>query len=192
MTIVEIGKTMQKPELNQMWEAFVKIGMPPISLHQIITTIRTRIHPMVSDSHNSIVEWYCFLIHDRTSGVPTTQDDKNAYFHIRFTVKKSISIKDEKDMNTHLPEYCEKSMTRRCSSTASIDGIEKSILKDGDIAESWRIIGEQSAWVLSMLNGHKENAQIPVNQLVQFMHYYLNMLGLGGQAILFLGPILPF
>lgn len=183
---------MEKPELDQMWETFVRIGMPPISLHQIIATIRTRIHPIVSDSHDNVVNWYCFLIHDRTSGVPTTEDDKNAYFHIRFTVKKNIIIKDEEDMNMHLPEYCEKSMTRRCSSIANIEGIEKSILKDGDIAESWRIIGEQSAWVLNMLNGHKENAQIPVNQLVQFMHYYLNMLGLGGQAILFLGPILPF
>lgn len=136
--------------------------------------------------------WYCFLIHDKTSGVPTTEDDKNAYFHIRFTVKKNINIKDEKDINKYLPEYCEKSMTRRCSDVTSIQGIEKSILKDGDIAESWKLMGEQSGWVLTMLKGHEENAQIPVNQLVQFMHFFMNMLGLGGQSILFLGPILPF
>jgi hypothetical protein len=183
---------MEKPDLSQMWETFVRIGIPPIPLHQIVDAIRTKIHPMVSFSHNNIMAWYCFLIHDKTSGVPTTEDDKNAYFHIRFTVKKNTSIKGEKDINKYLPEYCEKSMTRRCSDVASIQGIEKSILKDGDIAESWKLMGEQSEWVLTMLKGHEENAQIPVNQLVQFMHFFMNMLGLGGQSILFLGPILPF
>lgn len=64
--------------------------------------------------------------------------------------------------------------------------------KLGDIAESWKLMGEQSEWVLTVLKGHEENAQIPVNQLVQFMHFFMNMLGLGGQSILFLGPILPF
>ena len=112
---------MEKPDVNQMWETFVKIGMPPFSLHQIVSDIRTKIDPLVSSSNGNIMEWYSFLIHDKTSGVPTTDDDKNAYFHVRFTVKKGIDVKDENDIRKHLPQYCEKSMTRRCSDVASIE-----------------------------------------------------------------------
>lgn len=73
-----------------------------------------------------------------------------------------------------------------------ISGIEKSLLKNEEIEEAWRILGEQSEWLMSMLNIHKENVGIPIEQITQFMHFYFNMLGLGGHSILYLGQIFPF
>ena len=46
---------------------------------------------------------------------------------------------------------------------------------DEEIEEAWRIIGEQSAWVLEMLNIHKNNIEITASQVGQFLHYYFNM-----------------
>ncbi len=73
----------------------------------------------------------------------------------------------------------------------NISGINKSLLKDDDMAEAWKIIGEQSEWLLNLVNIHKD-VVIPVGQITQFMHFYLNMLGLGGRAVLYFGPTFHF
>jgi len=74
-----------------------------------------------------------------------------------------------------LPNYCV--MTRKISreGVESITGINESILKNEEIEEAWRIIGEQSEWVLEMLNIHKQHVEIPPQQIVQFLHFYANM-----------------
>lgn len=52
---------------------------------------------------------------------------------------------------------------------------DKSLLKHEEIEEVWRIIGEQSEWLLSMLDAYKENVKIPLQHVGQFLHYYFNM-----------------
>jgi hypothetical protein len=39
---------------------------------------------------------------------------------------------------------------------------------------------------MNLLNIYKENVEIPIGQITQFMHFYLNMLGPDGQAVLYL------
>lgn len=176
---------MKKPNLDRMWETYIKIGLPGVSLQQIICMIRTKISPMVSHlKSDEIINWYHFLIHPN----PKNKDDPNMYFHIRFDVKKDIKSPDD----LHLPDYCEKNLTHKIHPNRKIAGINKSLLKNEEIEEAWRIIGKQSEWIMNMLNIHKENVEVPITQIIQFMHYYLNMLGLGNQAILFLGPFLRF
>jgi len=135
-----------------------------------------------------IIDWYSFLIHNRESGVPTTEDDNNLYFHIRVALGKDVKPKDFREL---LPNYCvmTQPIERRLE---SISGIDKSIIQNEEIEEVWRIIGEQSEWIINMINIHKEEAGIPIPQIKQFMHFYLNMIGLGGRAILFLGPFYVF
>lgn len=130
------------------------------------------------------VKWYCFLIHgSRRKG------DPNVYFHIRFEPKEGIN--DKKQVNEILPDYCEKGMTVRFTDVEGnpqeISGIDRPLLENEEIEEAWRILGEQSEWLMNMLNIYKENVDIPIGQITQFMHFYLNMLGLGGQAKLHLG-----
>jgi hypothetical protein len=160
-----------------MWETFIRIGSPPeekVTLVELFNVIRFKIYPMISDlRQKNIITWYSFLIHNRLSGVPTTEDDNSPYFHIRLSIKDDLKHKD--DVNKHLPTYCEKHFTRLCKGTESISGIDKSRLKNEDITEAWRIIGEQSELIMNMLLIFKENAEIPPQQIVQFLHFFANM-----------------
>jgi len=181
---------MEKPNLERIWETRIKIGLPQtVTIQQIIHTIRSKLYPMLLDlKTKKTIKWYCFLIHGSRR-----KDDPNLYFHIRFEPKSDIN--DKERVNGILPEYCEKGMTERCKDVEdvySIEGIDKALLKNEEIEEVWRIIGEQSEWLMNMLNIHKDNVEIPIRQITRFMHFYLNMLGLGNQAILFLAPIFPF
>jgi len=55
-------------------------------------------------------------------------------------------------------------------------------LKNQKIEEAWRIMGEQSEWLLNMLNNHKVDVEIPIGQVEQFLHFYSNMTGLSKRA----------
>jgi len=168
---------IHKPNLNQVWETFIKIELrrPNRSLQEnLYDMIRAKIHPMISDlKERKIIDWYCFLIHKKNE-VPTTEDDKNAYWHIRFELKQDMNPKD------FLPKYCE--MTRKVKPERIADisigrgeVMDKSLLKNGEIEEVWRIIGEQSQWFLNLLDIYKEDANITPKQVSPFLHYYYNM-----------------
>ena len=168
---------MQRPNLNQMWETFIKIPLedrPITRLKIIYDIIRLKIYPMISLlKSNDMINWYCFLIHNRKSGVPTSENDNNPYFHIRFAIK-NIS---PQDFLKSLPNYCVMTRKIRLKHVESIVGIDKSLLKNEQIEEAWRIIGEQSEWVINMLNIHKEDVEtnLLLQHVVQFLHYYSNI-----------------
>lgn len=198
---------MQKPDLNKVWETFIEIPNLTRMLeafrreptrnnlagicNRVVETIRVKLYPMISKlTSNGTIGWYCFLIHPSRR-----QGDPNRYLHVRFELLKDI--KDKERVNNLLPDYCKKEMTERFMDVEpdpeNISGIDKSLLKNKDIQEVWRIAGEQSEWLMNMLNIHKENVEIPIKQIIQFMHYYLNMLGLGHRGRLILnGEILSF
>ena len=168
---------MQKPDLNQIWETFIKITAEDnrIRYSLLYNSIRSKIHPMISHlKNNDMINWYCFLMHNRESGVPTTEDDNNPYWHIRFEPKQDMNPKD------FLPKYCV--MTRKVKfewvadiSIGRGEVMDKSLLKNGEIEEVWRIIGEQSEWLLSLLDIYKEDVKITSKQVSPFLHYYSNM-----------------
>jgi hypothetical protein len=155
-----------------MWETFIKIPAEgnTIHLHDVYNTIRTKIYPLiVSLIDDGILNWYCFLIHNRHSGVPTPENDDNPYFHIRLELGKNVNPAD------FLPSYCVMTRKIRREQVESIDGVDKSLLKNEAIGEAWRIIGRQSEWLLDLFNIHKEDADIPPEQIGQFLHFYANM-----------------
>lgn len=155
-----------------MWETFVKIPAEDsrIRLNIVYNIIRSKICPLISSLRDKdVIAWYCFLLHDRSSGVPTSKNDVNPYFHIRFELKKDI------DPDDFLPNYCVMTRKIRREQVESIVGIDKSLIKNEQIEEAWRIIGEQSEWLIDMLNIHKENVDIPYQQVAQFLHYFSNM-----------------
>jgi hypothetical protein len=161
---------MERPNLDQTYETFIRIEPEsnPINL------IRFQIRPLIKLLRDDgIIDWFCFLIHNRESGVPTSEQDKDAYFHIRFDLKKRV------DPIGFLPNYCV--MTRKVEQTniQSIAGINKSLLKDNRIEKAWRTIGEQSEWVLNMLAIYHEGIEVASDQIAQFLHFFFNMVHLG-------------
>ena len=181
---------MEKPNLDRTWETYVKLGLPPVTIESIFSTIRTKLYPMLHNLlEENTIKWYCFLLHgSRVKG------DPNLYFHIRLEPKDEINDKDQ--VNAILPDYCAKDMTVLCKDVegiTTINGIDKPLLKNEEIEEAWRVLGEQSQWIMDMLNIYKDEVVVPIGNITQFMHFFFNMLGLGGKSILYAGgPIYQF
>jgi len=177
---------MQKPNLDRLWQVWIKIGIPQSSYQDLsnsaVNTIRTQVAEVVSilETRN-VIDWYYFLIHGR-------ENDVNLYFHCVFSLKDNVK---SEEFTSLLPSYCLYPEHLGRGYGEAIAGINKGFLKDGEIEEAWRIIGKQSEWIIDLVRSHKDGP-LPVQQFIQFMHYYMNMMGLGNQSILFLSPILRF
>lgn len=175
---------MEKPNLNRVWHTWIKIGPKTNLTYKMLQdAIRHKIYPIFSGlMSNGTINWYHFLLH------PYPRDEGNAYFHVRFSTTKDVI----KAADLMLPESCVSTEKVKPQNLGNISGIGKNLLKNGEIEEAWRLLGEQSEWIIKLINIHKENTEIPIPQITQFMHFYLNMLGLGMQAILFSQPIYRF
>jgi len=165
---------MDKPDLDRMWETFIQMPNYDSTIpDNHIRIIRSHLSPLLFDLKQKFgVDWYCFLIHNRESGVPTSVDDDHAYFHVRFALREDV---EAEELLQSLQSYC--TMTRKVQPGAvqSIAGIDASLLKNDDVREAWRMIGEQSEWVLNMLSIHKPNVDLFPRQIEQFLHFYANM-----------------
>lgn len=165
---------MENPDLDKMWETFIRIPIEDdrIRFSLFYDIIRSKIYPMISRLKNDkMINWYCFLIHDRKSGVPTSEEDGHPYLHMRFALRSDTNPEEFLSL---LPNYCV--MTHKIEHRLeSIAGIDKSLIKNEEIEEVWRIIGEQSEWFLELLSIHKGNIEIPPQQIAQFLHFFANM-----------------
>jgi len=132
-------------------------------------SIRSKIYPMVSDLENRrIIDWYHFLFH------PYPQDPNNGYFHVRFSVLDDVKKGD--DMK--LPSYCVS--TEKIDPITDIGGIDKTLIRNEEIEEAWRLVGKQSEWVIDLVRVHK--GEIPIDQFLQFMHFFMNIMSLGHRS----------
>jgi hypothetical protein len=170
---------MLRPDMDRMWETFVRIPNEngKFRFDALFNTIRFKVSALVTQRKSEgVINWYCFLVHDQTSGVPTTHGDTNPYFHIRMALDKSYQHSFPKN----LPEYCvmtrkiEKKWVENISITREMV-FDVALLKHESIEEVWRIIGEQSEWLLKTFDAYKENVSIPPLHIIEFLHYYSNM-----------------
>ncbi len=178
---------MQKPNLDRLWQVWIKIGVPQGSYQDWFTRITNLIKSEVIDvvsvlEAKKMIDWYYFLIH------PKEGDNLNAYFHLVFSLGEGV---ESKDFLSSLPNYCLDPKHLDRGYGESISGIDKTLLVNDEIEEAWRIIGKQSEWIVDMLSIHKDG-EITIQQFMQFMHYYMNAMGLGHQSILMLSPIFRF
>lgn len=178
---------MQKPNLDRMWQVWIKIGFPQGSyqdwFNKALTVIRTQVSETVSVlQEKGIIEWYQFLIHEKAG------DAGNLYFHMRLSLKEGV---DTRDLLSALPVYCIEPEKIRREDVQTISGIILPLLKNNEIEEAWRIIGEQSELVMHIVNIHKAE-ELPIQQFIQFMHFFMNMTGLGNQSIMQMTPFFRF
>jgi hypothetical protein len=101
------------------------------------------------------------------------------------SLKKGVN---SEDFLKALPNYCSEPKYLGREYGVSISGITKTQLKNNKIEEAWKLIGEQSEWIIHMVIAHKDR-EITIQQIIQFMHFYMNMLGLGHLSKF---PIPPF
>ena len=170
---------MEKPDLSRFWETFIRFSWSDLSSGGHIGLIRDKVaHAISILKAKGNISWYCFFIHDKNSGVPTSVDDEHLYFHIFFALEERINPVDV------LPIYCvltSKVDVERAKSI-SIDNkgakFDVSLFKYESIEEVWRLIGEQSEWLLKLLSAFKENVNIPAGHIKRFLNYYTDMTAL--------------
>lgn len=126
--------------MDKVWQVWIRIGVP--QSHQdlfskAVSIIRSQVSEVVTTLEiKKITDWYQFLIHGR--------EDNNLYFHIRFSLAKGVNSKDFLEA---LPSYCLDPKPVERKEVELISGIMKPLLKNEEIEEAWRIIGEQSEWL---------------------------------------------
>lgn len=101
---------------------------------------------------------FSFLVHDRTSGVPTTPEDPTAYLHLRltFTVLQTLRA-----VRARLPAPWV---------------FHTPVKPSSDEAKAHRLLDPQSAWYLSLIEAHRHLPDRELLQTVrQFLHYFANM-----------------
>ena len=158
-----------------MWRTWIKIEMgnrSPFKSFQ--DTIRVKIHPILQLQKHGQINWFYFLFH------PKPDDPTNFYFDIVFTT-------DKEDPNNYLPKYC--TATEKIHPITSISGIDEEILGNGDIREAWKVIGEQSEFIINLICSHRGDTEIHPKQIAQFMHF-MNSLGYGMKSLFF--PRAPY
>jgi hypothetical protein len=154
-----------------MWRTWIRIesgDQPSFKMFQ--DTIRQRIQPILQLQKNGEVNWFYFLYHSKPD------DPANLYFDVVFTTERETP--DE-----ILPEYC--IGTQKIPPITSISGIDEKILLGEDIRKAWRIIGEQSEFMINMVCSYNENNEIPPIQIAQYMHFFMNQLGYGQKSLFF-------
>lgn len=181
---------MIKPALDRAWETFLRIPNPLVADEApaaddahltargidpaspvVLKLLRDHVLPLVrSMESNGMIDWYAFLIHDSASGVPAPTTDKSLYIHLRFSATPEAA---EFDFTTMSHPW---EMTHRQALSDRIAGVDAAAL-GGDIAIAWQILGEQSAWLLRLVELHSDG--VDGLQLVrharQFLHFFANM-----------------
>jgi len=161
---------MAKPNLDRLWR--IKIPLEPsvsdqARFNQVRKGIESQVTQLVSILEK-LIDWYYFLIHG----------DKNIplYFDVVVSLKNEVAEETLKD-SVHMLTYCS-TPEKLHDFGKSISEITTTQLKNDDILEAWKVIGEQSEWVINMVNTHKHGA-LTIGQFKHFMHFFTNSVGLG-------------
>ena len=168
---------MELPNLDLIVDTFIRIRNPNQDAY--ISQLREELLPEIRklQKERGII-WYGFLIHDHgnlAGRVPST--DHSPYIHLR------LGLPDGSDIDAfiqRLPQHFQKPQK---TSLADISGIDVSIMKNQSWAYAWKMHGEASEWVMRMLEAHAEDANIHIQQIIQFMHFLTNPFMIGGRCL---------
>lgn len=98
---------------------------------------------------------FSFLVHDRTSGVPTSAEDASAYVHLRLVFVKDVDAK--------------KLLGDRWAWVSRVEETKEE-------AQAHEILNPQSAWYLDLVDRYKHLADFDLLMKVrQHFHFFANM-----------------
>ncbi len=165
-----IGATLKQdeaPDADIAW--LMSRGIEGEAL-SVLRLVRRDVLPLVrSLRRRRLLREFSFLVHDRTSGVPTSAEDATAYIHMRVWLSKNTG-----GAEVFPKKWC---FTRPAKEIEEIAGIDRKSLRRGDIRPAWRLINEQSEWLLRVVDSCRpQSSDIDVlRQVRQFLHYFANM-----------------
>lgn len=159
---------MNTPDLSRMVDTFVPIG------DDYFTTLKEKVIPIIRHLEKSHkLSWYSFLLHGASQLRGRAKEGTN-YVHLRLEPTPGIEVAD---FISQLPSHFEQPIH---VTVAEMSGVDQTVLKDRNWAQAWMILGESSRWIVTLFEGHN-NAGIPLQQIIQFIHFISNGLGMSGQ-----------
>lgn len=183
LTIFAFGSSFlfaaDMPNVEKIIETFIPIeasrDTTSIEAWQnYLNLLRSVVAPLVRDlTQKGVINWYCFLVHGRESGVPTSNEDEGLYVHLRMVLTTGSN---EAEFIDKLPSFCRFSRKMSMPNPPSLDNVDIQSLAKGQVEQGWKVLGESSEWVLKMLDAHDPNKPIPRENVAQFLHYIGNQL----------------
>jgi len=183
LRVPEPSTTDLVPALEPVW--CQARGINPAAPN-VIRLLRDKVLPLVRGlEKKSGLVGYHFLVHDRLSGVPTTEDDHGAYIHLRLVFKKGYEFDKyiagwtlgHRAPGQATPQSMAFVMTRPAATgQTEIGGVDLGLIPGG-LVKANHLINLQSAWVLAFIEAHawRDDADM-VKQTRQYLHYFANML----------------
>ena len=154
-----------KPALKHTWETFLRVADPStadpapdadpaflvsrgieVEAPIVLRHMRRDVLPLVRRLERWFgLEWFCFLVHDLESGVPTSTEGR--YIHLRLSFRE---LKSRRQVLQMLPAPWV--MTRKFVA-GEIGGTDSKII---DVRDAWRFIGRQSDLYLDLIEPPRE------------------------------------
>ena len=166
---------MRTPELSRLVETFIRVGeQTDLSPDRYFHLLRTEVAPLVCTlRERKLVGWFSFLVHDCSSGVPTTPDDRAVYLHLRLELLPEVTFDTLRNV---LPPICILTRTAAPVDERSLSPADHKALVAPEVATGWALFGASSEWALDFACAHRDDRSLPVQNLRQFLHYLGNQL----------------
>ena len=142
-----------EPGLDPAWAAAMGVDKDALA---VLRRVRRDVLPLVRDlERRKILRTFSFLVHDRTSGVPCPAEDTSAYVHLRLVTSGRADV-------------------RRLLPSAWV--YVSSVRPTAEEERAQRILCEQSAWYLRLVEGASEMSDVDLLRHVgQTLHHFANM-----------------
>ena len=174
---------METPDLSRAVETSVPVRSLDFGeyLGQLQADVLPHIRKLQAEGQ---LRWYSFSLRPANQLADRDPSDKAPVIRLHLEPATGLEVAD---FIALLPAHFEKPVPRPL---AEVEGVDASILRDGDWAHAWHMAGESSDWVLSLLEDHQ--ATPTPQQVVQFMHHITNAVAMSGSCLFLPGGFLPF
>jgi len=182
--IVEINQVerevseVELPDLDRIVDTYFQIKS--LDSKQYFNQLRSELIPEIRRlfEQRKII-WFSFLFHDYKNFPDRVPSIPGIYYvHIKLCPSKNVTMEDLKQS---LPQHFTDPILYPCS---KLDGVEcLDTLKDQNWAYAWKHFGETSEWVLNLIETHDPETEIPLQHVIQFLHFATNPLLIGCKSI---------
>jgi len=170
---------MNLPDLTRIVDTYISISK------DYFNQLRSELIPPIRKlQKDELLNWFSFLIHPPEMLDKREPLDNKLYIHILLEPKNNI------DINEFIKELPEHFLKPEQKTKSNIAGFICSFLQEDDWAYAWKLHGEASEYVLSIIENHKNS--IPIEHIIQLLHFITNPLTVGGKSLFFRNDFMVF
>jgi len=166
---------MELPVLSRIVDTYVPVVSGDGDLAGYFNQLRRDVLPHIRKLQaDRRLRWFSFLLHDANGLSGHQPPDGMLFIHLRL----EPAADDIQAFIKLLPEHFK---DPQHVNLPGITEFANSAFREGNSAQAWRIHGEASDWILSLLEGFEEGPKL--QEVIQFLHYFTNPLMLGHRCL---------